>query len=125
LSSSKSRPSAVQFSPDGTRIAYLHTVAAKPRLATIGFDGSGKRDLAPFQSVGAGGLDPDAGLTVGVFGMTMLGGLFLGQLQPRRKDATHVGWVTCVGSTADSGARDEWELYVAEDRDGAAPSCAS
>ena len=109
---------AARFSPDGTRIAYVHGSGGKPRLTTIGFDGSGKRDLSPFQSGGpdAGGLDPDAGIPIG-------GGedapFPSGQLQPRWKDATHVAWVTFVGPTATTAFRSEWELYAVEDREGA------
>lgn len=52
-----------RFSPTGNRIAYLHDVDGKARLTAIGFDGSAKRELAPFYGTGAdaGGLDSDAG----------------------------------------------------------------
>ena len=107
---------SARFLPDGTRIAYVHGSGGKPRLTTIGFDGSGKRDVSPFQSGGpdAGGLDPDAGIPIGGDAPFPKG-----QLQPRWKDATHVAWVTFVGPTATTAYRSDWELYAVEDREGA------
>lgn len=107
-----------RFSPDGNRIAYLHDVGGRARLATVGFDGSGKRDLAPFHSAGpdAGGLDPEAGTVLGPGGP---GGTPLGQIVPRWKDDTHVGWMTFVGPNANTEGRDTWELHVVEDKPGA------
>mgnify|MGYP001056000228 CR=1 FL=1 len=114
-------PDAIQnarFSPDGNRVAYLYDVGGRSRLATVGFDGSGKRDLAPFHSAGpdAGGLDPDAG-TVLVPGGP--GGTPLGQIVPRWKDGAHVGWMTFIGPNANTEGRDTWELHVVEDKAGA------
>ena len=88
---------------------------------TIGFDGSARRALAPFQSLGgSAGLEPDAGapLIVGASSTPT------GQLAARWKDATHVGWITFVGPTATTPARDAWELYVVEDREGATATLA-
>lgn len=42
----------------------------------------------------------------------------MGQLTPRWKDETHVGWLTFVGPDATSPDRAEWELYVVEDAAG-------
>jgi len=106
-----------RFSPDGNRIAYLHDVDGRSRIATIGFDGSAKRDLSPFQSAGGdAGLDPDARAP-----LDMSDPVHPGQVTPRWKDNTHVGWVTFVQPDgADEGAeRSAWELYVAEDKEGA------
>ncbi|HVH45946.1 MAG TPA: hypothetical protein VM925_26535, partial [Labilithrix sp.] len=106
-----------RFSPDGTRIAYLHDVDGKASLATVGFDGANKRELSPSQSAGAdAGLDPDAGTIIG-----NSGGMPRGPLPPRWKDATHVGWITFVGPEASSSNATEWELYVVEDKAGATP----
>jgi hypothetical protein len=110
-----------RFSPSGDRIAYLHDVDGKARLSTIAFDGSAKRELAPFYATGsdAGGLDPDAGI------MPFSGGagpLPMGQLTARWKDETHVGWITFVGPDAIQVDRSEWELYVVEDSAGATAS---
>lgn len=112
---------AVRFSPDGSRIAYLRQENGAARLVTIGFDGSARRALAPFQSLGgSAGLEPDAGapLIVGASSTPT------GQLAARWKDATHVGWITFVGPTATTPARDAWELYVVEDREGATATLA-
>lgn len=107
-----------RFSPDGNRIAYLRDVGGRSRLATVGFDGSDKRDLAPFHSAGpdAGGLNPDAGTVLVPGGPD---GTPLGQLVPRWKDNAHVGWMTFIGPNANTEARDTWELHVVEDKDGA------
>lgn len=105
-----------RFSPSGNRIAYLHDVGGKAKLAAIGSDGSAKRELAPFYGTGAsgGGLDPDAGTA-----FVPAAGLPLGQLSPRWKDETHVGWLTFIGPDANTAARAEWELYVVDDAAGA------
>jgi MYXO-CTERM domain-containing protein len=103
-----------RFSPGGDRIAYVHDIDGKARLSSIGFDGSAKRELAPFYGTGAdgGGLDADAGNRAPNF-VTPLA------LTPRWKDETHVGWITFVGQFANTPDRDEWELYLIEDRAGA------
>jgi hypothetical protein len=44
-----------RFSPSGDRIAYVHDIDGKARLSSIGFDGSAKRELAPFYGTGAHG----------------------------------------------------------------------
>jgi len=104
----------VRFSPDGSRIAYLRGSRGRTRVASIGIDGSGKRELSPFQSRGtaAGGLDPEASVP----GIGEESVVF--QRQPRWKDQNHVTWVTFVGPTAQT-TQSEWELYSVEDRDGA------
>lgn len=106
-----------RFSPDGNRIAYLHNVDGRARLATIGFDGSDERDLSPFQSGDGGGLDPAAMalLSPSADGMTFP----IGQIPPRWRDATHVGWMTLHGPTAGTKNPSDWELYVVEDKAGA------
>jgi hypothetical protein len=113
--SSVSFVGSARFSPSGNRVAYLHDVGGKARLAAVGIDGSAKRDLAPFYGTGAsgGGLDPDAGSPLP--GAT----LPLGQLPPRWKDETHVGWITFVGPDAQTADRALWELYLVEDAAGA------
>jgi hypothetical protein len=113
-----------RFSPDGNRIAYLRSGLASPaaRIATIGFDGTGQRNLSPFVSTpdggpGDGGLDRDASVTLASGGPL---GFILGPVGPRWRDATHVGFLTFVGPTANSDARDTWELYEVADEAGAA-----
>jgi MYXO-CTERM domain-containing protein len=105
-----------RFSPDGNRIAYLHDTGGRARIATTAFDGTAKRDLSPFVSEGGdAGLDPDAGTQP-------VNGPFPGDaVAPRWKDNSHVGWVTFVGPSATNYTRSDWELYVVEDKDGAAP----
>ena len=49
-----------KISPSGTRVAYLRTVPGGTTVSTIGLDGSGRRDLAPFYSYQDGGAAPDA-----------------------------------------------------------------
>lgn len=93
-------------------------MGGRSHLSTIGFDGSGKRNLAPFYSAGpdAGGLDPDAGMVFvpgGPWGMPLL------DVVPRWKDSAHVGWITFIGPNKHTDGRDTWELYVVEDKEGA------
>ncbi|AKU93634.1 hypothetical protein AKJ09_00298 [Labilithrix luteola] len=109
-----------RFSPDGNRVAFMSDNHGIGRLATIGFDGSGKRELAPTQAEADGGaLDPDAATNARV-----QGGAPLGPLTPRWKDNAHIGWITFHGPTATSNLPMDWELYVVEDKDGAQPELA-
>ena len=105
---------SARFSPDGNRIAYLHDKDGRARLSTIGFDGSGMRDLSPVTATGDGGLEPDAGVTI-----VPTGAGILGPIPPRWKDATHVGFVSFFGAGAAMPDRSEWELWVVEDKPGA------
>ena len=105
---------SARFSPEGTRVAYLHSVEGKPRLSTAGFRGEHPRLLSAFQSVGRndGGLDPDAGIAPG-------SGAPQTQMGLRWLDGTRVGWVTFVGT--EDRASDAWELYSVQDAPGATP----
>ena len=100
-------PQNVRFSPDGSRLAYLRSSNMRVHVATVGIDGSGKRELSPLHG---DGMDPDAG-PVGLLPSAFA-------RQPRWKDASHVTWVRFVGPTAQT-TQEEWEIYSVEDRDGA------
>jgi hypothetical protein len=105
-----------RFSPDGNRIAYVHNVNEATVLSTIGFDGANNRDLSSFVAEGDAGLNPDAAAPIISLGSA---NAFLGPILPRWKDATHVGWISFVGSSAATVSRSDWELWVVEDKPGA------
>jgi MYXO-CTERM domain-containing protein len=108
-----------RFSPDGNRIAYLNSVNGVSRMSTIGFDGAGKQDISFAVAVGDGTLSSSpSALSVG----SAKDGS--GAVRPQWKDPTHVGWVSFILQTEAPEQHDKWELWVVEDKPGAAAELA-
>jgi MYXO-CTERM domain-containing protein len=85
------------FSLDGSRVAYLTPVGASFGIATIGFDGTGERTLAPVYATAPSSGDESQ------------------NIRAAWQDATHVAWPRPTGSGT-------WSVVVASDSATPAPS---
>jgi hypothetical protein len=86
-----------RFSPDGTRVAFLDPSGASFGVATVAFDGSGYRPIAPVYASPPSGNDESP------------------NIRPEWQDATHLAWPRPLGNGS-------WQVVVALDAANAAPS---
>ena len=86
-----------RFSPDGTRVAFIDPAGASFGVATVGFDGSGYRAIAPVYASPPSGGDEST------------------NIRPEWQDATHVAWPRPLGNGS-------WQVVVASDGANATPT---
>ena len=91
------------ISPSGNRVAYLRTVPAGTTVATVGFDGANRRDVAPFYAYADGGAAPTVSTPTTTASTT----------RPVWLDEGTIAWAETVGTG--------WQLVTAADAAGAAP----
>ena len=97
-----------RFSPDGTRVAFIDPAGASFGVATVGFDGTGYRAIAPVYATPPGPPSGGGG-----------GGGAAGDestnIRPEWQDATHVAWPRPMGNGS-------WQVVVATDAMNATPT---
>lgn len=101
-----------RISPNGQRVLYIkQDVPKHVRIATVGFDGTGRHDIADRAVFSDGGTDPDGGR------WAVAGGFSGGSPGPRPIwiDDTNVAWLTKDDSS-------HWQIVKAADADDATPS---
>ena len=86
-----------RFSPDGSRVAFLEPVGASFGVATVAFDASGYRSIAPIYATPPASGDESTTIRV------------------EWQDASHLAWPRPLGNGS-------WQLVVASDAAGATPA---